>query len=205
MKRLMHKFSFAMLAAIMVAVAGCSSSLPPADQSETALTQAESGEYVIGPRDSLDIFVWRSPELSKLVPVRPDGRVSIPLVDDMQAAGKTPSMLARDIEAELEKFVTNPVVTVIVQNFVGPYGRQVRVIGEASQPAGIAYNEGMTLLDVMIAVGGITEFADGNGAILQRGDQQFQVRLDDLLLDGDVSANVAIWPGDVIMIPEDWF
>ncbi|WP_259780744.1 XrtA/PEP-CTERM system exopolysaccharide export protein [Aestuariispira ectoiniformans] len=184
-------------------VGGCSSSIPVADSVEQP--KVTDVQYIIGPRDELDIFVWRSPELSKTVPVRPDGRISIPLVDDMMAADKTPSELARDIEKSLSKYVQDPIVSVIVTNFVGPYAQQVRVVGEATDPQAIAFNDDMTVLDVMIAVGGMTEFADGNGAVIVRKGQKLRVRLDDLLNDGDIDANVAMQPGDVLIIPETWF
>lgn len=175
--------------------------------------EGESPQYVIGPNDSLNIFVWRNPELSQNVPVRPDGRISVPLIEDLQAAGKTPTELARDIEKVLAQYVQNPIVTVIVTGFVGPFDQQVRVVGEAASPQAIPYRENMTVLDVMIAVGGLTQFAAGNRAIIVRkangkanGEQeQFRVRLDDLVNDGDVSANAAVLPGDVLIVPQAWF
>ncbi len=174
---------------------------------------AQEGEgapyYLIGPGDSLSIFVWRNPDLSMSVPVRPDGRITMPLVEDLQASGKTPSQLARDIERVLAKYVKDPLVTVIVTGFVGPYSQQVRVVGEATQPQALPYREHMTVLDVMIAVGGLTEFAAGNRARLIRvvdGKQQvIRLRLDDLLKDGDITANVPLLPGDTLIIPESWF
>lgn len=132
----------------------------------------ESPDYLIGPNDNLQIFVWRNPELSTTVPVRPDGRISMPLIEDLQAANKTPTDLARDVEKVLSEFVQNPVVTVIVTGFVGPFDQQVRVVGEASQPRAIPYREKMTVLDVMIAVGGLTEFAAGNRAVIVRADDK---------------------------------
>jgi len=147
--------------------------------------------------------------LSTTVPVRPDGRISLPLIEDLQAANKTPTELARDVEKVLAEFVQNPVVTVIVTNFVGPFDQQVRVVGEASTPQAIPYREKMTVLDVMIAVGGLTEFAAGNRAVIVRSSgkkkNSYRVRLDDLLKDGDVSANVDVLPGDVLIIPQSWF
>lgn len=184
-------------------VGGCGSSVPTADTMDAP--QVGEVDYIIGPRDQLDIFVWRSPELSKTVPVRPDGRISIPLVDDMMAADKTPSDLARDIEKSLSKYVQDPIVSVIVTDFVGPYSQQVRVVGEATDPQAIAFNDDMTVLDVMIAVGGMTEFADGNDAVIVRQGEKMRVRLDDLLNEGDIKANVAMRPGDVLIIPETWF
>lgn len=166
-------------------------------------------DYVIGPGDSLSIFVWRNPELSQSVPVRPDGKISVPLVEDLPAAGKTATQLARQIETVLSKYVRDPLVTVIVSNFQGVYETQVRVVGEATAPRALAYRDNMTLLDVMIAVGGLTEFAAGNRSkLLRRVDGelvQATVRLEDLIRDGDISANAPVAPGDVIIIPEAWF
>jgi polysaccharide export outer membrane protein len=192
---------------VFALLAGCSPSEPlPAI---APVGDTSSPEYVIGPLDSLQVFVWRNPEVSTTVPVRPDGRISTPLIEDMQAAGKTPTQLARDIERELGKFIVDPVATVIVTGFNGPFSQQVRVVGEAAKPQAIAYRENMTLLDVMIAVGGLTEFAAGNRAVLIRdvGGQQkeYRVRLSDLIKNGDVSANARILPGDVLMIPQTWF
>ncbi|MDR1996215.1 XrtA/PEP-CTERM system exopolysaccharide export protein [Azonexus sp.] len=185
-------------------LSGCASSLPPAPQ----LVASAEYNYKIGPGDNLNIVVWRNPELSMSVPVRPDGKISAPLIDDLDAMGKDSTSLARDIEKELAKFIRDPVVTVIVTSFVGPYSEQIRVIGEAAKPQILAYKQKMTLLDVMIAVGGITDFADGNRAtILRTGDTnaQYSVRLKDLVKGGDVSANVEMKPGDVLIIPQSWF
>lgn len=163
-------------------------------------------EYVIGPGDSLQIFVWDQPELSTSVQVRPDGRISTPLVEDLQAAGRTPTQLARDIETVLSEYVRSPVVTVIVQGFVGAPVQQIRVVGQAVQPQALQFRQGMTLLDVMIAVGGLTQAAAGNRATIIRriGDEQVQirVRLDRLLNDGDIRENVRMVPGDVLVIPQ---
>jgi len=141
--------------------------------------------------------------------VRPDGRISIPLLEDVEAADKTPSELSREIEQKLSAFVTDPLVTVIVTEFVGPFSDQVRVVGEALEPQAIPYRDDMTMLDVMIEVGGLTEFAAGNRATLVRiadgKEQQYRVRLDDLVRDGDITANVAMRPGDVVIIPETFF
>ena len=166
-------------------------------------------EYRIGSDDSLQIFVWRNPELSTDVPVRPDGRITIPLIEDLPATGKTPTELARDIEKKLSTYIQDPIVTVMVRNFVGPFQDRIRVVGEATQPQTLPYRSTMTLLDVMIAVGGLTDFADGNRATITRtvdgSQKQYRVRLDDLLRDGDLTANVEIKPGDVVVIPEAWF
>ncbi len=176
-----------------------------------AVTEAGAApaEYVIGPHDILQIFVWRNPELSLSVPVRPDGRVSVPLIEDLQAAGKTPTLLARDVEELLAEFVQDPSVTVIVSGFVGPFDQQIRVVGEATLPRAIPYRANMTALDVMIEVSGLTEFAAGNRAVIVRSTdgetESYRVRLDDLLKDGDVSANVEMLPGDILIIPQSWF
>lgn len=186
-------------------MSGCAtSSLPPAPT-----TAADPGyNYVIGPGDSVNVVVWRNPELSMSVPVRPDGKITVPLVEDLPALGKDSTSLARDIEQALAKYIREPVVTVIVTNFVGPYSEQIRVVGEAAKPQVLAYAQRMTLLDVMIAVGGITDFADGNGATILRtgeGNKQYSVRIKDLIKRGDVSANVEMRPGDVLIIPQSWF
>ncbi len=168
-----------------------------------------TGDYLIGPGDSVNIIVWRNPEVSLTVAVRPDGKITTPLVEDLPASGKTSTELARDIEQALGKFIQQPVVTVIVTNFSGPYAQQIRVIGEAAKPQALPYRLGMSLMDVLIAVGGITDFAAGNKASIIRikdGKQQkMRVRLNDLLKDGDISANVAMRPGDVLLIPESFF
>ncbi len=164
--------------------------------------------YTIGSGDTLDIFVWRNSELSTSVPVRPDGKISIPLVEDISAAGKAPAQLARDIEKGLKKFIRDPMVTVIVTNFVGTYENQIKVIGAAMVPQSLPYKNGMALLDVIIAVGGLNEFADGNKAKIVRyqGENKIEmaVRIEDLIQQGDLSSNVKMLPGDVLVIPEAW-
>jgi polysaccharide export outer membrane protein len=191
-------------AALAIALAGCQTA-PPAPPAPLAAQQASS-QYLVGPGDTLNVFVWRNPDLSTKVPVRPDGRISIPLAQDVVAAGKTPSQLSEELEQRLKKYVKDPVVTVIVEGFVGPFSRQVRVIGEAAQPHAIPYRANMTLLDAMIEVGGLTKYAAGNNAVLVRtvnGKQTtFSVRLDSLIKDGDVTANVALAPGDILIIPQ---
>jgi polysaccharide export outer membrane protein len=166
-------------------------------------------KYKIGPGDSVEIFVWRYPEVSTTVPVRPDGFITAPLLEDIPAAGKTPTELARDLEEQLSIYLRDPLVTVIVQGFVGVYPDQIRILGEATSNSAIPYRDGMTLLDLMIQVGGISEFAAGNRAILVRfedGEQQkYTLRLDDLVRDADLSANTDMRPGDIIIIPESWF
>lgn len=191
-------------ALVALTLAACSTTHPPAP---TAAASADYN-YIIGPGDNVNIVVWRNPELSMSVPVRPDGKITSPLVDDLQAMGKDPSTLARDFEKELGKFIRDPVVTVIVTNFVGPYSEQIRVVGEAARPQTLAYKQKMTVLDVMIAVGGITDFADGNRATILRPSEnnaQYSVRLKDLVKRGDVSANVDMKPGDILIIPQSWF
>ena len=190
---------------LAASVNGCgTSSLPPAPASAASADY----QYMIGAGDTLNIVVWRNPELSMTVPVRPDGKIAAPLVEDLPAMGKDATTLARDIEKALSKVIRDPVVTVVVTNFVGPYSEQIRVVGEATRPQVLAYKQKMTLLDVMIAVGGITDFADGNGASILRslgGNKQYSVRIKDLIKRGDVSANVEMRPGDVLIIPQSWF
>ncbi len=195
---------YSLIVAFGVAVTGCSGSYPAAP---TAAATPDY-RYVIGPGDSLNIIVWRNPELSQAVTVRPDGRISTPLVEDVPAIGKDPTTLARELEKALSKYIRDPVVTVIVAGFGGPQSEQIRVVGEAQKPQAIPYRQRMTLLDVMIAVGGITEFADGNRAVLLRateGNKPYTVRIKDLVKRGDVSANVDMRPGDVVIIPQSWF
>jgi polysaccharide export outer membrane protein len=205
------------IAAALVAtiLAGCSSgNVLSAEQlratPETAgAADATSPDYLIGPLDQLEVFVWRAPELSTKVTVRPDGRISTPLVEDMVAAGKTPTQLSKDLERSLARYVKTPQVSVIVSNFTSTFDQQVRVLGEAAKPIALPYQSGMTVLDVMVAVGGLTEFAAGNKSVLIRGKgedrQSYRLKLDDLLRKGDISANVPVLPGDVILIPESIF
>lgn len=189
---------------LLFVLGGCANPFPPAP-SEAATPDYK---YVVGPGDMVNVVVWRNPELSMSVPVRPDGRLATPLVENLVAIGKDPSTLSRDIEKELSKFIRDPVVTVIVTSFVGPYSEQIRVVGEAAKPQVISYKQKMTLLDVMIAVGGMTDFADGNNASVLRtaeGNKQYRVRIKDLIKRGDISANVEMKPGDVVIIPQSWF
>ena len=183
--------------------------LPPSDYYGTTIVDPEDYRYVIGPGDNLQIFVWRNPEVSQSVTVRPDGLITTPLVEDLPASGKTPTQLARDIEKALETYIRQPIVTVLVAGGVGPYNEQIRVVGEAAKPQALPYREHMTLLDLMIVVGGTTQFADGNNASILRvvdGElKQFRVRVDDLLKDGDITANVDMLPGDILIVPESWF
>jgi polysaccharide export outer membrane protein len=178
--------------------------LPPV----SAGSEGTDYSYVIGAGDNVNIIVWRNPELSMSVPVRPDGKVSAPLVEELVAQGKTPPQLARDIEKKLSTYVRDPIVTVIVTGFQGPYSEQIRVVGEAARPQFLPYKQKMSLLDVMIAVGGLTDFADGNKATILRGsdgNKQYAVRLKDLIRRGDVSANVEMRPGDILIIPQSLF
>jgi polysaccharide export outer membrane protein len=166
--------------------------------------------YLIGPGDTLQVFVWRNPDLTVTVPVRPDGRISVPLIEDLVVTGKTPTAVARDVEQALQTYVQDPIVTVIVSNFVGPFTQQVRVVGEAAQPQAIPYRDNMSVLDVMIASGGLTRFAAGNRAVIARNIgsgrvQEIRVRLSDLLKDGDLTANMPMVPGDILIVPQAWF
>ncbi len=195
----------ALVATLSVAwLAGCSTSQPAAP----AVAASSDYAYVIGPGDALNITVWRNPELSMSVPVRPDGKISAPLVEEMTVQGKTSVQVARDIERALAKYVRDPVVTVIVTGFVGPFSEQVRVVGEAAKPQALPFKQRMTVLDVLIAVGGLTDFADGNAATLVRASEdnkRYSLRLKDLLKKGDMSANVELRPGDILIIPQGWF
>jgi len=170
-------------------------------------TPAVAADYIIGPGDSLNVFVWRNPELSVTVPVRPDGRISTPLVEDMEAVGKSPAQLARDIEAVLAEYVKQPQVNIIVQTAASAFS-QVRVVGQVAQPASIAYREGMTVLDALLQVGGLSPFAAGNRAKLIRGGEggrEVRLRLADLVNKGDLKQNLPLQAGDVIVVPESRF
>ncbi|MET0308509.1 MAG: XrtA/PEP-CTERM system exopolysaccharide export protein [Sphingomonas sp.] len=196
-----------------VLLSACSSGgrpeLPAA--SFVASREAPSDQYIIGPLDQLNVFVWRNPELSAKVQVRPDGRITTPLISDMPAVGKTPAMLADDLKIALGEYIKDPIVSVIVENFSGTYSQQVRVVGATEKPASIPYRANMTILDAMISVGGLSEFASGNRARLVRYDKntgkqtEFRLRLSDLLKNGDTSANVKLEPGDVVIIPQSMF
>ncbi|HMP57020.1 MAG TPA: polysaccharide export protein [Novosphingobium sp.] len=201
-------------AMISLTLTGCASTtsapqLAPA--SFVAMQEGPGEEYVIGPLDELTVFVWRNPELGAQVQVRPDGRITTPLITDMPAVGKTPSMLAEDIKLQLSQFIQEPLVSVIVNKFAGTFSQQVRIVGATEKPASIPYRANMTLLDAMIAVGGLSEFAAGNRARLIRFDKEsgkqkeFGLRLSDLLRKGESRANVMLMPGDVIIIPESMF
>ncbi len=198
-----------LLLAILLSACNSNNTLPSATLHPSNTANINSYKYLIGSGDVLNIFVWRNPEVSGSFVVRPDGMITTSLVEDIKVTGKTPTELARSIEGILATYLRDPIVTVTVENFVGPFSEQVRVIGEAAQPRAINYTQHMTLLDVMIQVGGLTEFADGNDAVLIRiedGQQkQYQVKIDQLLKEGEISANVDMLPGDIIIIPEAWF
>jgi polysaccharide export outer membrane protein len=200
--------------AMMVLLGGCATGssrpeLPPA--SFVQAKEAPGEDYIIGPLDQLNIFVWRNPELTAKVQVRPDGRITTPLINDMPATGKTPAMLADDLKLALGEYIKDPLVSVIVENFSGTYSQQVRVVGATEKPAAIPFRANMTLLDAMIAVGGLNQFASGNRARLVRYDRatgkqtEFGLRISSLLKNGDSKANVRLQPGDVIIIPESMF
>lgn len=205
---------FAGSAVAAMTLSGCATGggteLPPA--SFVSMQEGPGEEYVIGPLDQLTIHVWRNPELgAEKIQVRPDGRITTPLVTDMPAVGKTPSMLAEDIRLQLSQYIEEPLVSVIVTEFAGTFSQQVRIVGATEKPASIPFRANMTVLDAMIAVGGLSEFAAGNRARLIRFDKQagrqreFALRLGDLLRKGDSKANVMLQPGDVIIIPESMF
>ena len=192
------------LSLAVLGLAGCATpDYPPAPR----LSNVDYN-YHIGPADVVNVIVWRNPELSMSVPVRPDGMITTPLIEDLPALGRTPTELARDMEKALGKYIRDPVVTVIATSFVGPASEQVRVIGEAAKPQALAYRKDLTVLDVMIAVGGLTDFADGNAARIFRvadGGKLYMVRLRDLLKRGDITANAEMRPGDILIIPQSWF
>jgi polysaccharide biosynthesis/export protein len=200
---------------VVLALAGCgyggllnTHAEPPVVERSTSKVP---DDYLIGSGDSLSIFAYRNPDLSEgAVAVRPDGRISTPLIEDISAAGKTPTQLAREIEQRLTKYIHEPNVTVIVRGFIGPPDRQVRVIGEATDPIAIPYRDHMTLLDLMIATHGMTKYAAGNRAVVVRADadgkrQTIKVRLSDLIKDGDIGQNIEMNPGDTLIVPQSWF
>lgn len=195
------------LAMALFALAGCAAPGTPA--APVSASAIEPAAYVIGTGDTLQISVWHNPELSTSVPVRPDGRISTPLVEDETAAGKTPEQLGHDLQARLKKYVSDPIVTVIVSSFVGNYGEQIRIVGEAMAPKAIPFQAHMTVLDAMIAAGGLTPYAAGNRAKIMRHvdgkEINLNLRLSDLLKDGDLGANTDLRPGDIIIIPQSYF
>jgi len=190
--------------AIACMLAGCGVGPPPAPS-----FPVPESEWQIGPGDSVNIFVWRNPELSTTVPVRPDGKISIPLVEDIVAAGRTPAVLARDVEQRLAKYVRDPIVTVMPASFIGPFDQQIRVVGEAVAPHALPYRADMTVLDALIQVGGLTKYAAGNRATLVRTinktQRAYSLRLDSLVNDGEITSNVPLAPGDILIIPQAYF
>jgi len=209
-KNMFAKLKTTTLIFLAFIISGCSTlTLPPATVHQSNTVDVASYKYLIGAGDVVNIFVWRNPEVSGTFVVRPDGMITTSLVEDIPVSGKTPTQLARAIEEILSTYLREPVVTVTVNNFVGPFSEQIRVIGEASQPMSINYTQQMTLLDVMIQVGGLTEFADGNDALLVRVEngvqKQYEVYIEDLIKNGEIGANVDVLPGDIIVIPETWF
>ncbi len=198
------------VAATLAGCGGAIATLPSVGAASTGDSgEIDQANYQIGPGDVLDIFVWRNPEISTQVPVRPDGKISTPLVEDMVAVGKTPSELARDMEQVLATYIKSPSVNVIVTEFRGTFEKQIRIVGQAANPKSIPYRQGMTVLDVMIEVGGLGEFAAGNKAKLIRTvdgvTTEYRIRLHDLLNKGEIEQNVEIRPGDVLIIPESFF
>jgi len=205
-----YKLKAVTLILLAYVFSGCSTlTLPPATVHQSTTVDVATYKYLIGAGDVVNIFVWRNPEVSGTFVVRPDGMITTSLVEDIPVSGKTPTELARAIEEILATYLREPVVTVTVNNFVGPFSEQIRVIGEASEPKSINYIQQMTLLDVMIQVGGLTEFADGNDAILVRVEngkqKQYEIYIEDLIRNGEIGANVDVLPGDIIVIPETWF
>lgn len=205
-------FTAVSLIMVVQLLAGCSSGSvgKAAPTINPAAPAVDASQYQIGPGDHLQVFVYESPTLSVSdLPVRPDGRISLPLVPDLVAAGRTPSELSAEISSRLKSYIKDPNVSVIVRSFVGTFDRQIRVIGEATEPLALPYSDRMTVLDVMIAAKGLTKFASGNNAVIVRrtatSQETLKVRLSDLLKDGDISQNVAMQPGDTLIIPQTWF
>lgn len=198
------RLAMGLVVAFGAVLAGCQSTTTSKPVAAAAATAPS--EYVIGPGDTLQVFVWQHPEVSVTIPVRPDGRISTPLVEDVIAVGKTPTQLARDLEGQIGQFIRTPSVSVIVTNFVGTFSNQVRVVGQAAAPQAIPFRQDMTLLDVMIQVGGLSPTAAGNRAKIIRKsggkEEEIRVRIEDLLNDGDTSKNITMSPGDVLIIPE---
>lgn len=201
-------FTFLSTSILLLYLTACGSPYPLLEK-QTQFEVPNRQDYRIGPGDNINIDVWENPDISVTTPVRPDGKATIPLVQDIEAEGKTPYEFARSVETALKNYINDPIVTVTVLSFVGTFSDKVRVVGEAQQPQAVPYRTGMTLLDLMIQVGGLTDFAAGNRATLIRQvearEHQFSVRLDDLVKDGDISANSPVYPGDIIIIPEAYF
>lgn len=210
LKRGKH-IGLALICGLSFLLSACSSvdELPIATQIPSYTTNVDDYKYLIGPGDTLDIFVWRNPELSGSYSVRPDGMITTKLVEDVEVTGRTPTQLARELEKALSVYINNPRITVTVGGYVGPFSEQIRVIGEAANPRAVNYKENMTLLDLMIQVGGMTDFADGNNTKLIRmvnGEQKvYELRVSDLIQRGDIEENVDLLPGDILIIPEAWF
>lgn len=202
----LHRF---VLASLLVLGAISARAQAPPVEAPVPGTAPATGGYLIGPGDMLQVFVWGQPELSVTVPVRPDGRVSTPLIEDLEAVGKTPTQLATEMEHVLAEYIRSPEVNVIVQQFVGTFGGQIRVLGQAAQPRAVPYRERMTLLDVIIEVGGLTKFAAGNRSRVVRTEdgqsEEYRVRLDDLMNKGRIEENMQMQPGDIVIIPEAVF
>jgi polysaccharide export outer membrane protein len=198
------RFLFLALASLVLVACSSTRSFPPAPTSVASVDRP----YLIGPLDVLNITVWRNPELSSTVTVRPDGRISFPLLNDVVAAGRSPTELSKEIETGLSKMIQQPTVTIVVGGFSGTFAEQIRIVGEAARPQAVPFRKNMSVLDVMIQVGGLTDYADGNAAVLVRGSEggkQYSLRLNDLLKRGDISANSAVLPGDIIIVPQSWF
>ncbi len=197
------------LVCLFLTIQACSTSAGPEHAVVSADNNKPTPNYIIGAGDTLRIFVWGNAELSGEIPVRPDGRITTPLVEDIVASGKTPTQLAREMEQKLKRYMKKPVVTVTVTEFVGRFTEQIRVVGEVANPMTLPYRESITVLDVIIAVGGLTDFAAGNRATIARTvkgkTENIKVKLEDMLEDGDVSANLYMQPGDVLFVPEAWF
>lgn len=202
-------FALLMGACTVVAPAAQDAADPGTAVPDPGVAAPDDQDYLIGPGDTLQVFVWGQPDLSVTVPVRPDGRVSTPLIEDIEAVGKTPTELAREMEKVLSEFVRTPKVNVIPQKFVGTFGSQIRVLGQVVKPGGVPYRDNMTLLDVIIEVGGLTKFAAGNRATLVRTVDgrtvETRVRLEDLVNRGRIKENVDMRPGDVVIVPEALF
>lgn len=190
-------------------VGGCAASPTTSTIQIADEVMAPAQDYRIGPGDKIEVFVWEHKDLSVKIPVRPDGKISTPLVEDMKAEGKTPSELSKDLEKALSEFIRAPVVSVIIQEFKGQFSSQIRVVGQAKKPQALSYREGITLLDVMIEVEGLTQFAAGNKSKIVRREggtqSEMPVRLSDLMKKGRIDNNVAMRPGDVLIIPESIF
>jgi polysaccharide export outer membrane protein len=204
-----RQFLILSAATLAISLTGCSATPKYPSLPEATYELRSASKYKIGPGDSVQIYVWRYPEVTTTVPVRPDGFITAPLLEDIPASGKTPTELARDVEEALSVYLRDPLVTVIVQGFQGIFPEQIRVLGEATNPKALRYRDGMTLLDLMIEVGGLTRFAAGNRAVLMRFEEgerkQYTIRIDDLVERADMSANVDMQPGDILVIPESWF